>query len=155
VLAVGLGRDHALNCAKALCGAVALLCNGIGTVNLLQHGIIGVFTEYRVHGREIGAMSIAGDLNAISETPAKIINKQQRVISVALSNKRRDQQFGVGANGSPGPCIASICGSGLGLPHVVVLRIHKRPNFIELHALAGEIVKGAILIFGAGAANVL
>lgn len=55
--------------------AVALLAFGSVAINLDQHGVVDIVAKGSVHGFQIGAVAVCGNLDAIGETARKVASE--------------------------------------------------------------------------------
>ena len=68
--------------------------------------------------------------------------------------KERGHKFGIRANSRPGPGIAVAPNSLKLFGYVLTLGIDERPNLIALQSLASQILKGFVLVFCTGFAQI-
>lgn len=87
-----------------------------------------------LNGIHVKAESICGDLNAVSETLRKIINKICGGGSSALANGKTRNEFGFCVNRHKHPLIAKLC--GIGLADSALLLEAERPDFVTLNEIA-------------------
>ena len=135
---------------KAHGRAVALLSVVRDTVDLNEHGVVHIARKRLINRLDIKLQAIAGKLDAIRKTAGKVFDKVAGALRIALANQPARDQLRIGINRGPEPRIASAGVVRRDLwRHVLLLGIAKRPALINLHPFAQEVLKHAVLIFGA------
>lgn len=84
---IGLAFYAPLFGADALAWAVAADCAGRLAVNLHQHGIVDIGAEGFFHGREVGAVTVAGELHPIGEPQRRVADEVVRSVRVTAADK--------------------------------------------------------------------
>jgi hypothetical protein len=78
------------------------------------------------------------------------VGERQSSVHIARAEQPANNQFGVGADGRPGPNITGGRRSGFGTLHVAGLGVNEAPDFIHLDALAAQVAQRLVLISSAG-----
>jgi hypothetical protein len=139
--------------SNALCGAIPALHAFRGrAVHLHKLRIVHVAAERAFYRFEVRAMAIRGQLHAIGETRAKVVNEGHRMVTVATANEPRQDQLGVGINGRPCPCVAIGQVLPLRARDVLLLRVGERPDFINLTARV-DVLHGRVMEIRASLPN--
>ena len=149
-----LGVRHTGNrvtlATKAHGGAVALLSVVGDTVDLNQHRVVHVARKRLIDRLDVKLQAITGKLDAIRQTARKVFDEIAGAFRIALADEPAWYQLGIGINRGPEPRIARAGVVRRDLwRHVLLLGIAKRPALINLHPFAQEVLKHAVLIFGA------
>jgi len=142
------------NCADAFCRAVAsFFVARVASVEFDQHRVINLSAEREIDSREIDAVAVRGQLNAIGEPSRQIVHEVLRVPRRTPSHAPRGNELGIGTERGPSPHVTISEVSAHFCRYVLFLGVAERPNFVALDALARKIAKRVALIFRARHAN--
>lgn len=104
--------------------------------------------------RFVGPVAIGAELDAVRHPTGEVGQEDLGVVLGALADDPRGEELRVCADRRMGPHVA-VAGSAFELlGHVLLLRITEGPDLIDLHHLAGEVLEDAVLVVGAGFAEV-
>ncbi len=157
VLWIGIANNNSLLTSNAFRRAVTLLSFGRLAVNLVKLRVVHMAVESPLHGLQVGAQSIAGQLDSIRETIRQII------IHKDSSGKRHPRrandpgwnQFAIRVDCCPGPYVTSAgVLRGYLWRHVLRFCVAERPALIDLYTLAVQTTHHTVLIIRASRASI-
>lgn len=164
ILALNVGGGHmsrvrvALDAsgigANARCRTVPLLAAWLCPVQLDELGVVNIGAEHIFHCLEVGLVAVRGQLNAGAQTRGEIADEGDCRSSITPSEHPHRHQFGIRINGRPRPHVTVTENPLVFRGNVLVFGMAERPDFIGLHALAGQITHGLIHVDGADRAQV-
>jgi len=151
---IGIPRNGGRKRTDALRRAVArLLCLRFIAVQLHKHGVINFGSEGQINGVQIGFVPIGSQLHAGCEPRGQVVHEFLSVISRTAPHMPAGNEFGVGADGCPGPNVSKSKFAAQFFWHVLFFGVAERPNFIALDSLARKVVQRLVLIFRARLAD--
>lgn len=142
MLGIGIAYDILLFAADTLSGAVSLLALGVFAVDFMKLRIVDMAVKSSLYGLEICVQSIRCQLNPVGKATREIIDKDSGGDAITGTDDPRWNQFCVSVNRHPGPAVTRkgiLCGDLW--RDVLRLGIAKRPNLIDLYALARQVLK--------------
>jgi len=154
VIPVGFSNNRGCNRADTLRRAVSSLCAlRFVPVQFDQHRVVNLSSKSQVHGSQVSAMAVCGQLNAIGETRSEVGHEVLRVPSIAPTHSPARNNLGVSAVCRPS-LIATVTELAAQIGrNILFLRVAERPNFIALDSLTRQVAQGLVLIFRACLSN--
>jgi len=101
VLRIRVAHNGLAAGADALRRAVSPLASRVGTVQLLEHGVINVSAEGILDRRQIRPVAVRGELHPIAESPRQIRDERKGGPEIASPNQERSHQLGVSIDRRP------------------------------------------------------
>jgi hypothetical protein len=138
---------HAVGFASdAGSGAVAPLAFRVDlAVDLNQHRVINVVAERALDGVQVEFQAIGRQLDAIRKTTSQVLDERTRRGGIPHPDHPRRNQLRVRVDSNPRPNVSAYP-VPLNLLHrdVLLFAADKRPDFVSLNPLAGEITHSAV-----------
>jgi hypothetical protein len=108
------------------------------TVELCQLSEIGITRKRFFHCLAVEDVGVSGQLHAvISDAIPQILHECLRVQARAFADDKGRNELAISIEGYEYPLISELC--GIVFPDVARLLHNKRPNFVALNSLAGEL----------------
>ena len=149
VLRVGRPGNRVALTTKAHGGAVALLSIVRDAVDLHQHRVVDIARKRLIDRLDVKLQSIAGKLDATRKTAGEVFDKVSGTLRIALANQPARYQLRIGVNRGPKPRIARAGVLRCDIwRNILLLGVAKRPALVNLHPLAFEVLKHAVLVVG-------
>src|ERR1035438_2153933 len=153
VRVVGSADDVNTLGAQTLRRAVALLPFRIVAVYLHQVRVVNSLRKRIRDSHQIHLMAIRGQLDSIRQTAFNVLKERRRTPGIPPSNHPRNYELGLRFNRGERPNVSARPCFRLGSGDILLLAPNKRPYFIDLNALGGNVADNAVLVFSTGRAN--
>lgn len=114
-------------------------------VNLLDDRVVNLVAEGFRNRDQIRLEAIGGQLHTIRQTIRHVMHERLGARGVAVANKPRHAQFGVGTDSGPRPDASDAFHASHASRHILFFGVAERPNLIRLNALAAEILNTRVV----------
>src|ERR1035437_5069288 len=139
--------------AQTLRRAVALLPFRIVAVDFHQLRVVNSLRESIGDGYQVHLVAIRGHLDSIRQAAFNILKELRRTPGIPPSYHPRNHELGLRFNCGERPNVTADPGVHLGSGDVLLFASDKRPDFIDLDALGGNVANNTILVFSTGRAD--
>lgn len=148
----GADNVYALG-AQTLCRAVAFLPVRIVAVDFHQLRVVHVLRERIGHSHQVHLVAVRGQLDSIRQAALNILKKLRRTPGVPPSDHPGHYQFGLSFDCGERPNVTAGAGFQFGSGDVLLFASDKRPDFINLNTLCGNVADNTVLVVSTGRAD--